>query len=76
MGAYKSKTKVIYNEIDVSKLYPIFIKKEQHEFTVVHVGRTTLVKDVVNFIQSIKHPEVILDFLCLNVVHQYEKKRF
>jgi glycosyltransferase involved in cell wall biosynthesis len=66
LNADNSKIKVIYNGINVSKFKPISIKKEQHRATVVYLGRITIIKGLLNLIESIRYvKEVIPDILCL-----------
>jgi glycosyltransferase involved in cell wall biosynthesis len=62
----KSKIRVIYNGISVSRFRPMYVEKKQNAPTIVYVGRIERIKGVIVVIQTIKYvKEVIPNVLCL-----------
>jgi polysaccharide biosynthesis protein PelF len=63
----KAECRQIENQgIDVSKFKPISIEKEQPRATVVYVGRITIIKGLINLIESIRYVKAAIPYiLCL-----------
>ncbi len=66
LNVNRSKIKVIYNGVDVSKFRPIQVERKDQRPTVVYVGRIDIFKDIITLIQAINYAKnEVKDIKCL-----------